>query len=146
MVDVTFYGKPGCKGNARQVRVLEAAGHRVVLRDLLSEPWTADRLLAFFGNADVCDWFNRSAVRVKTEEIVPERLSADEAISLILTDPALIRRPLLEVDGVRQAGWQPELIDRWIGLTSEMSPGKESCARRVPATTRSSWTGPARPT
>ncbi|NBC32658.1 MAG: hypothetical protein GVY13_08285 [Alphaproteobacteria bacterium] len=138
MAEVIFYGKPGCKGNARQVRVLEAAGHSVVFRDLLSEPWTADRLLEFFGNTDAPDWFNRSAVRVKTEEIVPERLSADEAMSLILTDTALIRRPLLEVDGVRQAGWQPELIDRWIGLTSDMSPGKESCARRVSTTMRSS--------
>jgi len=138
MAEVIFYGKPSCKGNARQVRVLEAAGHRVLFRDLLSEPWTADRLLGFFGNMDVSDWFNRSAVRVKSEEIVPDRLSADEAMSLFLTDPALIRRPLLEVDGNRQAGWQPELIDRWIGLTSDMSAGKESCARRVSANMPSS--------
>lgn len=138
MAEVIFYGKPGCKGNARQMRVLEAAGHKVLFHDLLSEPWTAGRLLGFFGNTNVPDWFNRSAVRVKSEEIVPERLSADEAMSLILTDPALIRRPLLEVGGIRRAGWQPELIDRWIGLTSDMSPGKESCARRVPTNTRSS--------
>lgn len=130
MTEVVFYGKPGCKGNARQVRVLQASGHDVVLRDLLSEPWTADHLISFFGDRAVADWFNRSAVRVKNGDIVPEGLSAEQALAVLLADPALIRRPLLEADGQRHAGWDPEWIARWIGLTADMSPGKESCAVR----------------
>jgi nitrogenase-associated protein len=128
MVDVIFYAKPGCKGNARQVRVLEASGHDVIVRDLLAEPWTAERLLGFFGDRGAADWFNRSAVRVKSGEIVPESLSAGQAMALLLADPALIRRPLMEAAGERHAGWEPERIARWIGLDSGMKPGKESCA------------------
>jgi len=128
MVEVIFYAKPGCKGNARQLRVLQASGHDVAVRDLLSEPWTAARLRGFFGERAVADWFNRSAVRVKSGEIVPERLSAEEAMALLLGDPALIRRPLIEAGGQRCAGWEPEHIARWIGLGSQMSPGKEGCA------------------
>ncbi len=128
MVQVIFYAKPGCKGNARQMRVLQASGHDVVERDLLSEPWTADVLLSFFGDRPVADWFNRSAVRVKSGEIDPDRLSAADAMALLLADPALIRRPLMEALGKRHAGWEPEQIAAWIGLPGTMSPGKEGCA------------------
>jgi len=137
MVEVTFYAKPGCKGNARQVRVLQASGHDVIVRDLLSEPWTAERLLGFFGDRGVADWFNRSAVRVKGGEIVPESLSAGRAMALLLADPALIRRPLMEAAGERHAGWDPDRIAGWIGLGAAMSPGKESCAAGAGSRTRS---------
>jgi nitrogenase-associated protein len=128
MVQVIFYGKPGCRGNARQVRVLQASGHQVEVRDLLSEAWTAADLRSFFGERDVADWFNRSAVRVKSGEIAPERYSAEDAIALLLADPALIRRPLIEAAGERHAGWEPERIATWIGFGGEISPGKEGCA------------------
>lgn len=128
MVQVIFYAKPRCRGNARQLRVLQASGHEVITRDLFSEPWTAESLRSFFCELPAADWFNRSAVRIKSGEIVPERLSDDEAMTLLLADPALIRRPLMEVAGERRAGWEPDLIASWIGLGSEMSPGKESCA------------------
>lgn len=128
MVQVIFYAKPGCKGNARQIRVLQASGHDVIVRDLLSEAWTAEELRSYFGDQPVAAWLNRSAVRVKSGEIVPERLSAEEAMALLLADPALIRRPLIEYAGERHAGWEPERIATWIGLTGAMSPGKEGCA------------------
>lgn len=130
MVQVLFYAKPGCKGNARQVRVLQASGHDVIIRDLLSEPWSAETLRPFFGERPAAEWFNRSAIRIKNGEINPDSLSADEAMALLLADPALIRRPLMEVAGERRAGWEPEIVAAWIGLGSTMSPGKEGCASR----------------
>ncbi|MBK8174485.1 MAG: hypothetical protein IPK66_04130 [Rhodospirillales bacterium] len=136
MVEVIFYAKPGCQGNARQMRVLQAAGHDVVVRDLLSEPWTAEQLGGFFGDTAVADWFNRSAVRVKSGEVVPEGLSADAAMALLLEDPALIRRPLMIAEGERRAGWEPERIAEWIGLNSSMSPGKEACIAKPAKRTR----------
>lgn len=128
MADVIFYAKPGCKGNARQIQVLRSAGHHVVVRDLLTEPWTAAALLTFFGSRPAAEWLNRSAVRVKNGEVIPEGLSPTQAMTLLLADPALIRRPLIEVDGQRCAGWEPERLEAWIGLGSAMSPGKEGCA------------------
>ncbi len=130
MAQVIFYAKPGCKGNARQIQVLQSAGHEVIVRDLLSESWTEATLRGFFGDRPVAAWFNRSAVRVKSGEIVPETLSAEAAIALLIADPALIRRPLLEAMGERQVGWEPEIIEGWIGLATAMSPGREGCASR----------------
>ncbi len=128
MAHVIFYAKPGCKGNARQMQVLRSAGHAVEVRDLLAEPWTAAALLSFFGDRPAAEWLNRSAVRVKNGEIIPESLSPAQAMALLLADPALIRRPLIEVDGERSAGWEPDRLEAWIGLGSAMSPGKEGCA------------------
>ena len=128
MAEVIFHGKPGCQGNARQVQVLRASGHDVVVRDLLAEPWTEDRLRSYFGDRPAAEWFNRSAVRVKNGEIVPERLDEAEAMALLLADPLLIRRPLIEAAGQRHAGWEPERIAAWIGLGEALAPGKEGCA------------------
>jgi len=127
MATVTFFGKPGCSGNRRQMELLRASGHGVIERDLLSEPWTAAELLAFFGDLPPTGWFNRSATRVKSGEIDPDRLSAEEAMGLLLADHVLIRRPLLEVGGVRGVGWDPARIAAWIGLADGVDRGGEGC-------------------
>ena len=59
MATILFYQKPGCGTNARQIRALDAAGHEVIAKSLLTEPWTAERLLAFFGATPVTSWSTR---------------------------------------------------------------------------------------
>jgi nitrogenase-associated protein len=119
---IIFYGKPGCKGNARQRAILEAAGHEVDARSLLAEIWTGERLQSFLGDLPVTDWFNPSAPRVAKGEIRPETLDAEAALTLLAADPLLIRRPLLEADGQRMAGWNPERITAWVGLNPDIDP------------------------
>jgi nitrogenase-associated protein len=116
MAVVTFFEKPGCAGNARQKEVLRAAGHELRVRDLLTHAWTEEDLLAFLAELPVADWFNRSAPRIKSGEIIPERLDRRAALSLLLAEPLLIRRPLLQVGEVRAVGFDPEKLDAWIGL------------------------------
>ncbi len=122
MATVIFYGKPGCKGNARQRAILEAAGHVVDARSLVAETWTGERLRAFFGDLPVADWFNPSAPAVARGEIRPETLGADAALALLAAEPLLVRRPLLEAEGQRMAGWDPDRITAWIGLNPAIDP------------------------
>jgi nitrogenase-associated protein len=131
MTTILFYEKPGCANNTRQKALLAAAGHEVIARNLLTEPWTNERLLAFFGTRPVADWFNRAAPRIKSGEIVPETLDADTALWLMLQDPLLIRRPLIEADGRLEIGFDQDIIHAWLGLTPTSSD-LESCPR--PAT------------
>ena len=105
MTTVIFYEKPGCANNTRQKVLLAAAGHTVLARNLLTEPWTAQRLLAFFGERPVAAWFNRASPKVKSGEIVPEELDAVTALAMMRADPLLIRRPLLEADGLADKLW-----------------------------------------
>ena len=129
MATITFYEKPGCKGNLRQKSLLAAAGHTVQAKSLKTEAWTADRLLAFLGQLPVADWFNRAAPAVKTGEIVPENLGFEDALHLLLANPLLIRRPLMEVGEQRMVGFDTAKVDAWIGLNNvELPEGNiEAC-------------------
>ena len=128
MAVVVFYEKPGCSGNARQRALLEAAGHTVVAKDLLRTPWTRMGLHSFLDALPVAQWFNRNAPAVKSGEIVPEECDEATALALLQAHPLLIRRPLLEVDGVRRAGFDAAAIDAWIGLPGAAAAGDlEAC-------------------
>ncbi|MBD2692297.1 ArsC/Spx/MgsR family protein [Anabaena catenula] len=125
MARVIFYEKPGCKGGTKQKVLLTAAGHEVVTYSLLTEPWTAERLRSFFGNRPVVEWFNKAAPRVKSGEVNPEKIDGDTALVMMLRDPLLIRRPLLEVGDRREVGFDVEKIDAWIGLKAADKSLKE---------------------
>lgn len=132
MATVHFYEKPGCVNNQRQKQLLQNAGHRLIVHNLLEHPWAQDRakLRAFFGALPVVDWFNRNAPAIKNALINPELLTERQAIELMIQDPLLIRRPLLEVDGRRHAGFEFELIDLWLGLATEpVSSELETCPK-----------------
>lgn len=126
---VIFFEKPGCINNTRQKALLESAGHRLVVRDLLAEGWTAAALRPFFGGMPVSEWFNRSAPAVKAGTVVPEALDEAQALALMLEDPLLIRRPLMRVGPERMAGFDPERVDAWIGLTGLPEREIEACPR-----------------
>lgn len=116
MATVMFYEKPGCINNTKQKALLKVAGHEVHAYNLLTEPWTVERLRSFFAELPVAEWFNRSAPQVKSGEVIPEHLDAETALALMTKQPLLIRRPLIQVGDRKEAGFDIERIDRWIGL------------------------------
>lgn len=129
MAEIFFYEKPGCGGNAKQKIWLAASGHTVLAKDLLSEKWTAVRLRPFFGDLPVAKWFNPAAPLIKSGEVDIESVSESEAIALMLADPLLIRRPLMEVGGEYRVGFDAEAVRAWIGLNETRPESKtEGCA------------------
>ena len=128
MARVTFYEKPGCGTNARQKRMLEAAGHEVVAKNLLTESWTAKRLRKFFGAMPVASWFNTVAPRVKSGKIDPMNMAAPAALALMVAEPLLIRRPLLEVEAQRCAGFEDALVTLLLG-DGKVTPDILGCGR-----------------
>ena len=132
MATVTFYEKPGCSNNTRQKKLLAEAGHQVVAKDILTETWQAERLRAFFGELAVRDWFNYSAPAIKLGEIEPDTLTEQEALALMLQNPLLIRRPLMQVRDDVMAGFDQQAVDNWIGLQKiETTADLESCSRTL---------------
>ncbi|PWC54582.1 ArsC/Spx/MgsR family protein [Azospirillum sp. TSO22-1] len=129
MAEVVFYEKPGCVGNARQKKLLEEAGHRLIVRDLLSTVWTDQTLRPFFGERPVAEWFNRSAPAVKSGAVNPDALGEDEALALLLADPLLIRRPLMRVGDRRACGFDADAVDAWIGLARKPGGNIEGCPK-----------------
>ncbi|MDD3764683.1 MAG: hypothetical protein PHP86_15435 [Nevskiales bacterium] len=131
MARVVFYEKPGCAGNARQRALLRKAGHDVEVRDLLRWPWTAERLMAFLQPLPTAQWFNRASPRIKSGEIDPDAVDRPWALSLLLADPLLIRRPLMECEGRHCVGFDAAAVDAWIGLSADAPRSDlEGCAAR----------------
>ncbi|XHU96282.1 MAG: hypothetical protein JJP05_02175 [cyanobacterium endosymbiont of Rhopalodia gibba] len=118
MTNIIFYEKPGCINNTKQKKLLWSAGHTLDIRNLLTTSWTLEKLRPFFGDRPVQEWFNPTAPRIKSGEIVPRKLDEKTALNLMIADPLLIRRPLIQVEEVFQVGFDVEQIDSWIGLNS----------------------------
>ena len=133
MVTVAFYEKPGCIGNAKQKRLLLAAGHTLQVHNLLAETWTAERLRVFFGDLPVVDWFNPTAPPIKSGAIKPEQVSAETALALLIKHPILIRRPLMQVGDRYMAGFDAVAVNAWIGLApgSDLTEDVQVCPQTV---------------
>lgn len=132
MAEVIFYEKPGCISNTRQKNMLQEAGHRVVACNLLTTPWTSSMLRRFFAELPVPEWFNSSAPRIQSGEVVPENLSQTRALTMMLLDPLLIRRPLMQVGDVYRVGFDGDEVNAWIGLEVKdvkQQQDLESCSR-----------------
>lgn len=127
MSALIFYEKPGCAGNQRQQAVLRSQGIAFQVRDLLSTAWTAARLRPFFGSKPVAAWFNLSAPKVKSGEIDIHALDEAGALALMLAEPLLIGRPLLEYGGLRQSGFNPGPVLDALGLRLKPGQDLQSC-------------------
>ncbi|WP_320041812.1 ArsC/Spx/MgsR family protein [uncultured Desulfobacter sp.] len=124
MAQVTFYEKPGCINNTKQKTWLAAAGHDVTEKNILETQWTREELLLYFGDRPVADWFNRTAPLVKSGEVNPDAVNSEEALDLMLTNPILIKLPLLRVADERMHGFIVDAVHVWIGL--DPSKGNEA--------------------
>ena len=135
MARVILYEKPGCINSTKQKALLWAAGHEVIADNLLTTPWTIASLRPFFGDRPVAEWFNYSAPAVKSGEVVPENLDEGTALQLMIQDPLLIRRPLIQVGNVYRIGFDRNQIDAWIGLAaSKTVEDLETCPLTQPVT------------
>lgn len=132
MAEVDFWEKPGCINNTRQKQLLRDAGHVLHEHDLLTESWEAERLRSFFGGLPVADWFNRSAPAIKEGRVIPEQLEESDALALMIREPLLIRRPLMQAGEERRVGFDVAAVDQWIGLTpkaAQVDADLETCPR-----------------
>jgi len=129
MARITFFEKPGCGGNAKQKALLSRSGHELDVRSLLSHPWTVDTLRPFFGGRPVSEWFNPSAPKVKSGEIDPQAYSEAEALALLVAEPLLIRRPLMQVGEQRTSGFRQDEVHAWIGLKLPETEVTDACPR-----------------
>lgn len=131
MAIVVFYEKPGCSNNSMQKQLLRESGHKVVEQNILTYNWTSEELLGFFVELPVTNWFNPSAPSIKYGKINPASLEPGRAIELMLADPLLIRRPLMQVNDTTMVGFDYDAVDRWIGLIKKATHGDIETCRKV---------------
>jgi nitrogenase-associated protein len=130
MAKLVFYEKPGCIGNLRQQKLLRSQGIEFVVRDLINETWSAQRLRPYFEDKPVMQWFNTTAPRVKSGEFSIEALSEPQALALMVDDPILIRRPLLECGDLRQSGFEAGSVLSALGVVLNSTEKLQDCPMR----------------
>ena len=130
---IVFYEKPGCRNNTRQKRLLQEAGARLDVRNLLTESWSTARLAGFFQQQPVADWFNKSAPAITSGIINPSAMNAEAALAAMIADPLLIRRPLIEYGNYRCSGFDWPTLANHLDLTvpsSHEPQDLETCTRQ----------------
>jgi nitrogenase-associated protein len=109
---VIFYEKPNCAGNAKQKKLLTLNGVSYETRSILDTQWTKTLLHAFFEGLDTKDIYNPFAPKIKNKEIDTGTISKNELIELMIQEPILIKRPLLEIGETKMCGFDIEKINQ----------------------------------
>lgn len=114
--ELVMYTKPGCLGARRQLELLQRAGVSVQVRDLFSSALSAAALRPFMQGLPVDQWFHPAAHAIRDGRVDPSALDAEEALSLLSSDPALIRRPLFVLADQRFCGFDPDVLEQQLAL------------------------------
>ena len=124
----TFYEKTGCSGNAKQKELLKSHNISFSVKSLLDTKWTSESLNQFFEGLEVIDIFNPFAPQIRDKEIDISKLSFDEAINLMIQNPILIKRPLLDINGVKICGFDIEKINRLLNTNIDTNKKLNTCS------------------
>ena len=129
MSTIRFFEKRGCTTNAKQKKCLQNAGHTLLVEDLLAYPWAENAvyLRTFFGEKPLADWFNGNAPDIKNGVIDVALFDEKSAIDAMMANPLLIRRPLMEWDSLKMAGFDANEVRAKLGLDLENLP-QDSCS------------------
>ena len=117
MATILFYEKPGCQNNTRQKAMLELSGHAVQSVNLLEYPWSKEELEKYLGDKPVDKCFNPAAPAIKSGEINPLAYTKEEAVLMMIENPLLIKRPLLQIGEHRIQGFDTTVLRNLISLS-----------------------------
>ena len=78
---------------------LSRTGAEVEYRDFFDDPFSENELKQLLGERPPSDYFSWNSPSRRKLGIDRDNTSEDELIALMLQEPRLIRRPLIEIDG-----------------------------------------------
>jgi arsenate reductase (glutaredoxin) len=107
MARLTLYGIPNCDTVRRARRELDAAGLAHAFHDFRKQgldPATLDRWMAVLGWEPLLN--RRGTTWRRLPEDLRDGLDAARARDLMLAEPTLIRRPVIDRDGEVHVGWE----------------------------------------
>jgi Spx/MgsR family transcriptional regulator len=111
-VTVTIYGIKNCDTMKKARTWLDANGVAYRFHDYKAEGIDAQSLARF---VDALGWetvLNRAGTTFRAlPDDQKKDLDATRAIALMLAQPSMIKRPILERDGALTAGFKPEIYE-----------------------------------
>jgi nitrogenase-associated protein len=113
---VIFYEKPGCAGNKKQKEVLSANGVDFEVKSMLSTNWDIKTLNSFFQDLSKEQIVNQFAPQIKSGEINIKKLTKEQLVELMIKEPLLIKRPLIQVNDIRICGFDIPKLNKALNL------------------------------
>ncbi len=126
---VVFYEKPFCTANSKQKQILRSSGCTLIERNLLEHGLDMDELRSFMEEKKVAEWFNPAAPAIKNGDISPNDLDEDTAMALLMSDPILIRRPLMIIGTEKMCGFNALKVAEILNSAVEEMP-KINCMEK----------------
>ncbi|MFN4156058.1 MAG: arsenate reductase family protein [Paracoccaceae bacterium] len=106
-----LYGISTCDTCKKAIKALEAAGHPVTFRDVRKDPLSEaeiDTIVMEFGDRVI----NKTST---TYRAFNDFLKASDPEAQIRSQPAVMKRPVIEADGKWYIGWDQANIDALLG-------------------------------
>ena len=116
MIPIIFYEKPGCINNTKQKVKLKEFGFNVICTNLLETNFSKNQLLSFFDGREIKECINKNAPAIKNSELDIENLSDENILELMISNPILIKRPLITVGSNKFCGFD---INKLLNLKLE---------------------------
>ena len=108
-MSVTIYGIKNCDTMKKARAWLDKAGHAYAFHDYKTAGIDRVKLEGWVGKVGWETLLNRAGTTFrKLPESDKDRLSEKKAIGLMLAQPAMIKRPVLDVGGDLLVGFKPE--------------------------------------
>src|ERR1700754_28755 len=129
-MSTTIYGIKNCDTMKKARAWLDSHGVAYVFHDYKIEGIAKDRLK---GWADELGWetlLNRAGTTFrKLPDSDKEGLNERKALALMLAQPSMIKRPVLDLGGKLLVGFKPEIYAREVAPSRGSGRGKSSSAR-----------------
>jgi arsenate reductase len=110
MANLTVYGLGNCDTCKRALKELDAAGHDVTLVDIRAETDLDAKVPVWIQAVGADDLVNRRSTTwrsLSTEE--KSAVEQDDAEALLIANPTLIKRPVIEAGADVYVGWTKDV-------------------------------------
>ena len=113
---ITLYGIKACDTMKKARDWLESHGVRYIFHDYKIQGAPQDLLEAWAGKVSWEILLNRSGTTFrKLPDEDKQDLTQAKAIALMVDQPSMIKRPVLDVDGALTVGFRPEVYEGLFG-------------------------------
>ena len=111
-MSLAMYGIPNCDTVKKARTWLEGRGIKYAFHDYKKEGADPAKLAAWAGQAGWEKVLNRAGTTFrKLPETDKTGLTAAKAVALMLAQPSMIKRPILDIDGRLLAGFKPDIYE-----------------------------------
>lgn len=131
MAQMIFFKRPGCPDSEKQQAALEKAGHDLQCADILSHTWTREELLPFVRGHEPLRIMNTKAPQIRQGQLDPVLLTFEQALSLMIDSPELIKSPLIAANGLYFQGPADSRLQKYLETQKKKEKGSMRPQLRV---------------